>query len=286
MAFRQDTVTLTLDASTAPGRYPAKICRTGVQHGYPTGPERRDASEVFSADSISTLLNCRVQVSHRDGSPTVGKVVMPFARVELAGESYLRVELEITDPATRGRMDRKELSEISMGYSCELVGGRQTRIRYDHCALLDSNERARCGEHCRVDSVPQQQKVPSPMSCPCSPHIDAVARRDAARATVPHLAHQSDWFVDAYVQFQDACARQDADRAALHDRMSNAPRVDSDANTVARIDAASLVAGVSSQDVRDYLRMNTRRDATPSQENIDSAVHSVKLRSYFGKAGL
>lgn len=203
--YRTDRAELTT-IGVGTGRYRARLARTGRQE-YDTGPEHRDASEVFAAESIATLLNLRVQVGHVPNPGTsVGRVVMPFRRVDIDGRSYLEAELEIDDGLTRGRIDSGSLRDISMGYSSELVSGplgmHQRNIRYDHCALLDTTQLPRCGEHCRVhlDQFSQPERSSSSVSsCSCDSFSD------------PRFPGKSRAYVEAFVAL---ASRSDAERTA------------------------------------------------------------------------
>src|SRR5688572_21720689 len=150
--------------SGAPVRFKARIARTGAQQ-YESGPEYRDAAEVFDAASLATLDGVRVTVGHFDMTP-VGRVVPGSHSRELGpdGESYLTAVLEITDSSTAARIRTKELQGLSCGYSCERVVrgvlSHQTQIRFDHVALLQRDrERPRCGQHCSIHDREDNMRV-------------------------------------------------------------------------------------------------------------------------------
>jgi hypothetical protein len=48
-----------------------------------------------------------------------------------------------------------------------------------------------------------------------------------------------------------------------------------------RVDSAAREAGVPSQEVQDWIRMNVRRDRAPTDEQIANAVHAAKLRNLY-----
>ena len=241
---------------------------------------------------VASLVGVRIQVTHDAGSPTVGHVRGPVRRVLDGEHEFIEAQLEITDQTTRAAVARGDLLELSAGYSTEIdptpgwhngrpYRGRQRNIKFDHVALLPRDQRARCGEHCRVHfdslSVSPQQKVPV-MSCSCHPHrSDAVARRDAFRASEPHRRNMSDAEIDICLGVQ---ARMDQQATAAAQQL---PQHRADAATEARIDAAADVARVSRQDVHDYLRMNVamHRGVMPTEEQIEHAVHAVRLRGFY-----
>jgi hypothetical protein len=192
----------------------ARLARSGRQE-YETGPEFREASEVFHADSLATLDNVRVQVSHASGAPAVG-YVQPGSHGRASGpdgEAYLTATLVITDAATIADIRTGKISGISMGYNTEHVirDGRkfQTRIRFDHCALLRQGvERPRCGEHCSVQKDRQDMttrvtdaiQLDGTAACACGGRTDAEAiERDRIAAMLDHATHTTGVHRDAII---------------------------------------------------------------------------------------
>lgn len=234
-------------ATLSPGRelgvYRVRAGRTGAMT-YGHGTEHRDAAELFDADSVASMVGARVQVTHDAGAPTVGRVEQPFRRELIGTESYLEVAVRITDPAVRARIDRREISEVSCGYTCEVVDGRQRRIRYDHLALLPLDQRARCGSECRVHLDSIQTKGCSQLSCSCTPRHDVLAAAPSGPGGY-------------YLRIPGTspAARNDAAEA--------------------RLDAAADLAGVPRDAVRAALLARTT--AVPSERDIEDAVHTARL---------
>src|SRR5688572_18179240 len=111
MVTRTDA-TATLE-QRADGTYRARTSRTGIQV-YDGVREYRPLEEVFSEDSLKTLIAAPVQVGHE---PRVGKVVgrvegNVLDRVEVDGESYVGATLLIQDEHTRERINKRQLGGI------------------------------------------------------------------------------------------------------------------------------------------------------------------------------
>lgn len=140
-------------------RVPASISRTGVQtYRTEDGQEIREyrpESEVFDAESLASLEGIPVTVLHPpDGvgpenwaALAKGHVQRVIGKEPKADAVYLGAALDVAEGATIARVERKELSEISCGYSAVVVdspgtapnGERydriQTKIRFNHVAL-------------------------------------------------------------------------------------------------------------------------------------------------------
>lgn len=138
-------------------RVPARVTREGVlvyqRADGTTIREYRPAEEVFRADSLASLADCAVTVTH----PSSGRVTPETFRQDAVG--YVRGEgardgrfvsahLVVQDAEAIKRIDAGELVELSCGYSCrvEAVGGVtrdgerydavQRDVTYNHVALL------------------------------------------------------------------------------------------------------------------------------------------------------
>lgn len=146
---------------------PASLSRTGLQdYVGPDGKKRtefRDAAEVFAEASLATIRGAAVTVGHTyDRTPqAVGLASdQPPTRATRDGEDFVETSLLITDQAVAGRIERKELTEISLDYYAELdptpgeykgrkFDGRQTQIRVHSVALGPSNW-ARAGREAKI----------------------------------------------------------------------------------------------------------------------------------------
>ncbi len=178
---------------------------------YTSGPEHRDAREVFAAASLATLNGVRVTIGHTDMTQVGYVLAGSHDRVSGAdGQDYLRALLVITDAATVERIRSGELKHISCGYSCRHVvrDGRtwQTQISFDHVALLRRNiETPRCGEHCSLtqDQTDMTQRVTDAIqfdgtaACACA-SADA-AERDRIAAMLDHATHVTGVHRDAII---------------------------------------------------------------------------------------
>jgi hypothetical protein len=142
-----------------PGRYRARLARTGVQL-YGERREFRDASDVFDAASLVTIPFTKICVGHNEPRTRVGAIRGPIDRVRVGRHEYLTATLEVFDADVRKRIDSGELVELSAGYDAEVevkpgfgydgsYDARQTRIRWDHLALLPRGH-ARCGCDCSI----------------------------------------------------------------------------------------------------------------------------------------
>jgi hypothetical protein len=249
VALRFDRATGKLSPSGA-GLYRARDARTGVQD-YLSGPELRAPDDVFEHASLASLVGVRVQITHDAGSPTVGYVRGPVRRVLDGEHEFIEAAIEVFDPGARERIARGDLLELSAGYATELdptpgeyngrrYVARQRRIQFDHVALLPRDQRARCGEHCRLhfDST-QPRKVYMSDSCPCT-RTDVV-REEPLFKPIPGTFGE----------------------------------VRTDAAVEARIDALAADARVDAADVRRVLLERTAR--TPSEREIEDAVFTVRM---------
>jgi hypothetical protein len=146
---------------------PASLSRTGLQdYVGADGKKRtefRDAAEVFAPEALETIRGAAVTVGHTyDRTPVAVGLAsdQPPARATRDGEDFVETSLLITDQAVAGRIERKELTEISLDYYAELdptpgehrgqkYDGKQTRIRVHSVALGPSNW-ARAGREAKI----------------------------------------------------------------------------------------------------------------------------------------
>jgi len=141
-------------------RAPARVTRTGVLTYHRADGtavrELRRPENVFAADSLATLADAPVTDLHpRDMlSPSnakqlaVGHVSGASARAD-AGK-FVEAQLVITDAAMIAAIEAGDRSEVSCGYTCDLVHGagvfqgehydaEQTNIVYNHLGLGPRN---------------------------------------------------------------------------------------------------------------------------------------------------
>jgi uncharacterized protein len=138
-----------------------------------TRREFRSPEEVFHTDSLASLAGAPVLDGHSTWvTPETwqqharGHVVEGSARQD--GE-LVASQLTIQDAGTLSRVERRDLSEISCGYTCDFVArpgewkgqrydGIQTNIRYNHIALLGAGQ-GRAGRECalRLDAASAEQ---------------------------------------------------------------------------------------------------------------------------------
>jgi hypothetical protein len=147
----------------------ARATRTGIQE-YPelNQTHYRPAIEVFNQDSINSLKKLPVSVFHPPEPITISnakKYSIGFTDSEVQkssvnNEDFLEINLVITDENTAQRVERKELVEVSMGYTAdripesgEVEGKKynvvQKNIVYNHVALLPIGN-ARAGRNARI----------------------------------------------------------------------------------------------------------------------------------------
>jgi hypothetical protein len=158
-------------------RMPATIARTGVQtYTRDDGKvvrEYRPPAEVFSDASLATLGSVPVTIGH-PGQVTpanwrnvaVGHVSdAPAARKQDNGAEWVEAQVVVADAAALARIDREDLSEVSMGYTADVIpqsgtapdgqhyDAVQTNVRFNHLALLKAGQaRAGAGARLRLDS--------------------------------------------------------------------------------------------------------------------------------------
>jgi hypothetical protein len=132
---------------------PANLTRTGIflyhkQDGT-VQKEYRPANEVFNADSLATLAGAPLTVGHPGLVRTdnwkqhsvghVGDEVKPGGR-------FVQAKVRVQDATTVAAVERKDLVELSCGYTCDLdhtpgefegekYDAIQRNIRYNHVAL-------------------------------------------------------------------------------------------------------------------------------------------------------
>jgi hypothetical protein len=154
-------------------RVEAGLTRIGIlTYRNPDGSERRELrhpDEVFRADSLTSLAGAPVLDGHSTwvtpetySKHARGHVVEGTARQD--GE-FVAAELVVQDAGTLERVERRDLAEISCGYTCDYVPGegtwngqhyhgRQTALKYNHIALLPAGA-GRAGRECslRLDAA-------------------------------------------------------------------------------------------------------------------------------------
>ena len=172
MSFHVDFRGPLTGAKTMPDgtlRVKAHLARTGIQtYNYSDGRtvrEYRDASEVFSEDSLDTFRGATLTVVHPNAkveprlwrSVAVGHVGDDARR----DGDLLAATLYIKDDSTIARVKSGELVEISCGYDCKMVpeagrtdsgeeyDARQTQVRANHVALGPANW-GRAGRNVRL----------------------------------------------------------------------------------------------------------------------------------------
>lgn len=133
--------------------YRARAARTGRQI-YDTGPEFRDASEVFAPASLATWVGSPICVGHRAPNMlNVSQIAVGYVasveREDAGDVSYVLATLVIESDDVARRIDRGELSECSAGYFADMCGDRQTNIRVFELAL-GPRDWARCGSACSI----------------------------------------------------------------------------------------------------------------------------------------
>jgi len=162
-------------------RIPARLSRTGVLvYRNPDGTKRRELrlpEEVFNADSLATLWSAPViDIAHHTGmvTPETWRDVSlgHTENVRVDGD-FIAGELVVQDADALERIDARERTELSCGYTCRLDGppgvwnGQpydviQRHIRYNHVALCPPNGgRAGSDVGLRLD----QDGNPAPVWC-------------------------------------------------------------------------------------------------------------------------
>jgi hypothetical protein len=137
-----------------------RAARTGTQE-YVTGPEHRDASEVFAPTSLASWVGAPVTVGHRAWAlmSNVRSIAIGYVRAVERDRAdgqpyeYVRAELVITNASAISDIRSGRLVEASAGYNCKVVDGRQVGIEVNHLALGPRGW-ARCGTSCEITSRP------------------------------------------------------------------------------------------------------------------------------------
>lgn len=161
VAFRYDAAPIGAVHRTPQGgiRVPATLTRTGIfEYLNPDGTTRREyraPEEVFSEESLATLRGAPVTNLHPAGDRVDAETWRSKA-VGHAGEDarkaddgiHIAATVYVQDAATIALVESGERQEISLGYDQDYVAepgvspsgerydGRQTRIRYNHVALV------------------------------------------------------------------------------------------------------------------------------------------------------
>lgn len=159
---------------------PASVTCSGVfTYHLPGGAVQRELrpdSEVFSEDSLATLLNAPVTDLHPPtlvdpknwADVSIGSVVSKPQRTD---GRWVSTELQISRAEALAKIDAGERNETSCGYTCELElkpgitpdGQRydcvQRSIRYNHVAILPTGQ-ARAGREAsfKLDSMGKQEE--------------------------------------------------------------------------------------------------------------------------------
>lgn len=152
----------------------ARANRTGIQTYVINGKlvkRFRPKEQVFSSDSLETLKNAPLTVGHPKEAVTlnnisvygVGHTTEYIKIVKDGEEDFCEVELLITDANTIDKIESNELTELSCGYTNDIVKQTgtykeetydeiQTNIIYNHIALLPTGT-ARAGRKARIKLV-------------------------------------------------------------------------------------------------------------------------------------
>jgi hypothetical protein len=175
MAIRFDAGRLGKIERTPQGgaRIPAALTRTGVLNYLnadgSTRRELRPPEEVFRQDSLATLRSATVTEGHAAWitpenyqTHTRGHVAESSVRED---GGLVAAELVVQASDSLKRIDTRELTELSAGYTCDFdptpgewqgqrYDGVQRNIRYNHVALLPAGT-GRAGRECglRLDSA-------------------------------------------------------------------------------------------------------------------------------------
>lgn len=154
---------------------PARVSRTGVQtyRDEATGAlvrEYRPPSEVLDAGSLASFVGAPATIGHpKEGFVTPenwgrlaqGAMYARPAAENVDGEEYVTGDLALTTKQALDGVENGDLTEISVGYTCDTVdepgvtprGEKydriQTNIRANHIALLPAGN-ARAGRHARL----------------------------------------------------------------------------------------------------------------------------------------
>jgi hypothetical protein len=135
-------------------RCDARLSKTGVfNYSTPSGEtvrELRADAEVFAPESLESYLGAPVTVRHPSSFVNAKNYkLLAVGHVLKTGvdDPYVAGQLLIHDAKTIAKIESGDLTEISMGYRCDIEVGdgsefdaRQTNIRINHAALLGSGE--------------------------------------------------------------------------------------------------------------------------------------------------
>lgn len=170
MAFRLDVMgsaSPTLQRTPGGGiRVPANLTRTGVfvyhQTDGSTIRELRHPAEVFDETSLDSLADAPVTIGHP------GTVTAETWRKDSVGHvsgvkrdgRFVAAKLVVSDADAVGQVTRKDLTELSCGYTCDVVMGKgvydgeeydaqQSNIRYNHVGMGPRNW-GRAGNEVRI----------------------------------------------------------------------------------------------------------------------------------------
>lgn len=136
-------------------RVPARVTRTGVfEYAREDGTiqrEWRPPAEVFHVDALATLEDAPVTDLHPDEGfvepSNYQRLARGHARAPRADGDYVAATLVVQDGALADAIERRDRSEISLGYRCRLdmtpgvlpngerYDGVQRDIRYNHVAV-------------------------------------------------------------------------------------------------------------------------------------------------------
>lgn len=169
---------------------PASLSRTGLQT-YHTADgkkrvEYRPDSEVFSPEALDSVRGAVVTVGHtHDRTPPVVGLAsdQPPSRAKRDGEDFVETSLLITDQQVAARIERKDLTEISLDYYAEMdptpgehrgqkYDGRQTNIRVHSIALLPAGH-ARAGREARIRLDGNEELCNDAQEQPAPPNANA-----------------------------------------------------------------------------------------------------------------
>lgn len=127
-----------------------RAARTGMQM-YDYGEEYREPGQVFSKASLETWQGAPVTVGHKwIDAKNVNVYAVGYVRSARRDDDHVGVELVIFAAPAIDAIQRRELVEMSAGYTCDVdEEHRQRNIRINHLALGPSGW-ARCGASCSI----------------------------------------------------------------------------------------------------------------------------------------
>lgn len=223
-------------------RIDGNISRTGIQiYSGPDGSERREyrpPEEVFAAESLDSLGAAPVTRGHPGAvdpstwkQHAIGTVSDVAPRREaIAGAEFVVQGLNVQDGPAIAAVERRDLAEISAGYSTILdetpgttpAGERydavQRTIRYNHVALLPTGQ-ARAGRAARLrldgnqDTLSEEAKImPEPTPPIVKITLDGIQYVEGSSEHVKALEKQRD---AALAKIADVTAKLDAANVAL-----------------------------------------------------------------------